>query len=178
MNKPLLLIDVDGPLNPYAAKPTRRPPGFQTHRLLSGAFTDPLGRPWVKGGIRVWLNPDHGRQLLELTDVVDLVWATAWNDLANKLIAPILGLPQLPTIECVWQRGDPLRIWKRPSVEEYVRHRPYAWLDDEFTPMDLTEAGMRDRMIAPTLYEPVSPRTGITDKHLGNVRRWAEGSRQ
>jgi hypothetical protein len=31
--RPMLLIDVDGPLNPYAAKPTRRPHGYTTHRL-------------------------------------------------------------------------------------------------------------------------------------------------
>ncbi len=33
MNRPLLLIDVDGPLNPYAAPPHRRPDGYQTHRM-------------------------------------------------------------------------------------------------------------------------------------------------
>lgn len=33
MNRPLLYLDVDGPLNPYAAKPHRRPAGYATHRM-------------------------------------------------------------------------------------------------------------------------------------------------
>lgn len=31
--RPLLYLDVDGPLNPYAAKPERRPEGYTTHRM-------------------------------------------------------------------------------------------------------------------------------------------------
>lgn len=33
--RPVLLLDVDGLLNPYAAKPHRRPEGYQAHRLLT-----------------------------------------------------------------------------------------------------------------------------------------------
>ncbi len=33
--RPVLLLDVDGPLNPYAAQPQRRPAGYGTHRLLT-----------------------------------------------------------------------------------------------------------------------------------------------
>ena len=33
--RPMLMIDVGGPLNPYAAKPTRRPEGYQTHHMLT-----------------------------------------------------------------------------------------------------------------------------------------------
>jgi hypothetical protein len=33
--RPMLLVDVDGPLNPYAAKPHRRPAGCTTHHLLT-----------------------------------------------------------------------------------------------------------------------------------------------
>ncbi|WP_285749371.1 hypothetical protein [Lentzea sp. NBRC 105346] len=33
MTTPAILLDVDGPLNPYMAKPERRPAGYTTHRL-------------------------------------------------------------------------------------------------------------------------------------------------
>ncbi|MGW2283385.1 hypothetical protein [Streptomyces phaeochromogenes] len=33
MNRPLLFLDVDGPLNPYAAQPERRPDGYTTLRV-------------------------------------------------------------------------------------------------------------------------------------------------
>ncbi len=56
MSRPLLFLDVDGPLNPYAAKPERRPDGYTTIRV-------PMAdrRP-----LRVWLNPGHGAALLAL----------------------------------------------------------------------------------------------------------------
>ena len=56
---PVLLIDVDGPLNPYAAPPHRRPEGYTTHRW------HPEGWHGRKP-LRVWLNPDHGPALLAL----------------------------------------------------------------------------------------------------------------
>lgn len=39
-NRPLLLIDVDGPLNPYAAKPQSRPRGYGTHRMRPTGWTE------------------------------------------------------------------------------------------------------------------------------------------
>jgi hypothetical protein len=56
MSRPLLFLDVDGPLNPYAAQPERRPEGYTTIRA-----TVRPGRP-----LRVWLNPSHGPALLSL----------------------------------------------------------------------------------------------------------------
>lgn len=36
--RPPLLVDVDGPLNPYAAKPSQRPDGYETHRLMTPSW--------------------------------------------------------------------------------------------------------------------------------------------
>jgi hypothetical protein len=49
-----LLLDVDGPLNPYAAKPFRRPPGYRTLRRTArgGWLAEPESRRTK--GIRVW----------------------------------------------------------------------------------------------------------------------------
>lgn len=41
--------------------------------------------------LQVWLNPQHGRNLLQLG--FELCWATTWMDYANRWIAPVLGLP-------------------------------------------------------------------------------------
>ncbi|MFC9466916.1 hypothetical protein [Streptomyces coelicoflavus] len=83
MNRPLLFLDVDGPLNPYAAQPERRPEGCTTLRVpRSGVHENDGGslssrrRP-----LRVWLNPEHGRTLLGLG--FELCWATTWMDFAN-----------------------------------------------------------------------------------------------
>ena len=85
--KPLLLLDVDGPLNPWAAKPTQRPAGYSTHR-----YTRPGAQRWDKP-LRVWLHPGHGPMLLTLADRFELVWCTTWGAEANTWIGPRIGLP-------------------------------------------------------------------------------------
>lgn len=144
--KPLLLIDVDGPLNPYAAKAQRRPEGYRTHRMRPTGWTEAeQAKP-----LRVWLNPDHGAELLALAEVYELVWATTWKDEANDWIGPHLGLPRLPFID--WpvmhgrrraapsgrpstssstRAGDPSpgstttsRRWTASTSTSATRHRP------------------------------------------------------
>lgn len=74
--KPLLLIDIDGPLNPYGGKPQRRREGYTTHRMRPSGWTH--DKP-----LRVWLNPGHGEELLALADRYELVWATTWKGEAD-----------------------------------------------------------------------------------------------
>jgi hypothetical protein len=136
MDRPLLYLDVDGPLNPYAAKPERRPAGYTTHRMKpQGWLARHPGQPaaYVKP-LRVWLNPDHGRQLLALDTLFDLVWATTWVGEANTYIAPVLGLPELPVVD--WPQSpvtqlsgvDPVPgvFWKTPRLVEHAAGRPFA----------------------------------------------------
>lgn len=60
MTRPPVLLDVDGPRNPFTGKPTRRPGGYTTHRLR------PRGWESVRKPLRVWLNPSRGATLLKL----------------------------------------------------------------------------------------------------------------
>src|SRR5665213_3690063 len=83
VSKPVILLDVDGPLNPFDAKPTKRPEGYLTHRYEWKAPKS--GKP-----LRVWLNPLHGPLLDALG--AEIVWATAWEHEANTWIAPKIGL--------------------------------------------------------------------------------------
>jgi hypothetical protein len=70
LSRPAILLDVDGPLNPFMAKPTRGPAGYHTHRICLFGFSRPL---------RVWLDPSRGPWLLSLAAATstDLVWAVA-----------------------------------------------------------------------------------------------------
>src|SRR5689334_11279557 len=95
--KPLLLLDVDGVLIPYAAP--KQPDGFEQHILQ---------------GEQVWLAPHHGAWLRPLCDRFQLVWATGWEHDANRLIGPILGLPELPVIE--FDRDASGRFIKLPTL--------------------------------------------------------------
>ena len=174
MTKPLLLLDVDGPLNPYAAPPNRRPAGYQTFRLNDSSFHDPSGRLWVKGGIRVWLNPSHGPMLLALTELVDLVWATAWEKLANTLVGSVLGLPELPVIELPRRDSYPFgQIFKRGDVEAYVGDRAFAWIDDDFQAADYQWAADRTEGGHPTFLRWIDPLVGLTQLDVDLIADWA-----
>lgn len=178
--KPLLLIDVDGPLNafggPYSGN--HAPDGYQQHRLRDQSFTDEAGRPWVQGGLRIWLNPAHGPMLLTLRDLVELTWATSWEHAANTLIAPIVGLPELPVIEFPRRPSYPFgQIFKRADVETYVGDRPFAWLDDDFEPGDFEWAKARSEGGAATLLLHIDPKVGIVQGDVDRVAGWAAAIR-
>lgn len=176
MTKPLLLLDVDGPLNPYGAKPTQRPDGYTTRHVRTGAD----GWHWAQSGkrsIRVWLNPAHGPMLLALTHLVDLAWATTWEHSANRLVAPVVGLPQLPVIEFPSRGPFPFgQIWKRDAVEAYVGERAFAWLDDDFEPGDFEWAKTRTEDGIPTLLLHIS--LGIRQQDVDRVAGWAANIRE
>ncbi|MFC7717474.1 HAD domain-containing protein [Nonomuraea recticatena] len=83
--KPLLLVDVDGVLNPFS----RASPDFRRYECTIGPDS-----------YTVHLNLRHGARLMELALKTgsELVWATTWEHNANEWIAPRLGLPELPVV--------------------------------------------------------------------------------
>jgi len=113
---PLLLIDVDGVLNPYVRPGTTLGAQYATHRI---------------GEQVVRLTTSHGEWLHRLAELYELVWATTWDADANALIGPIIGAPpNLPVIS-VTDRDAKDWTWKLPAVERFVADRPLAWLDDD-----------------------------------------------
>ncbi|MGW0880679.1 hypothetical protein [Streptomyces sp. NPDC002671] len=151
MSRPLLFLDIDGPLNPYAAKAQRRPEGYTTIR----AGTGPFGRPW-----RVWLNPAHGPALLNLG--YELCWASTWMAEANIWIGPVLGLPELPYVDfggaLFAERPDAVH-WKTEAIVAHAGGRPFAWVDDEQSPADAHYVTTHHP--APALLHHVNPRVGL-----------------
>lgn len=184
MSLGLLLLDVDGPLNPY-----RRifAAGYVSYRESKAGQWE---RRRFGGGHRVRLHPGHGALLTGLAKEtgLELVWATAWQHAANERIAPAIGLPTLPVIEfpdtdvSYDHRGyldwRPDGGWKWPAVTAYAAGRPLAWLDDEHNGPDFATARAafdRDRAGSPTFLCHVDPRHGLRADHLDRVRTWAAG---
>jgi hypothetical protein len=153
--RPYLLLDFDGPLNPHRARGI--PAGYERHEIVEGDKT------WA-----VLLNPQHGVELNALAEVFDLVWATSWEHGANRLLAPRLGLPELPVI--VWPPRATVRrgSWKAPYIAEWVGDRPFVWVDDEVSSDDRVFLGERE-----CLLHRVDAERGLTSEDFATIRAWA-----
>ena len=188
----LLLLDVDGVLNPFAAKPTARPPGYRTYRYTAdgGWYRGPSARRHA--GLRIWLHPGHGPRLRELATAanLELAWVTTWLHDANRYVGPAIGLPGLPLpviefpaadlapLPSGWAAWTDTGGWKWPAVAAYAEGRPLAWLDDDFDLPGFPEARAefaRVRDGIPTFLCPVDPRRGLLPDHLSQIADWAAG---
>ena len=177
--RPTLLIDVDGPLNPYAAKPSRRPEGYETHRLMTPRWEAAEHRRLSEWGhsnkrvkpLRIWLDPAHGSALAALP--FDLVWATTWENEANTFLSPLLGLPTLPFIAWPDPRPEPESgvFWKTPEIVTWARGRPFAWIDDQIT--DADRAWVQTHHNGPALLHFIDPRIGMTAQDVTLLATWA-----
>lgn len=175
MSRPVLYLDVDGPLNPYAAQPERRPAGYTTHRMKPQAWIDQYpGKPpaYVKP-LRVWLNPGHGPRLLDLGQTYDLVWATTWGQEANTFIAPVLGLPPLPVVTwpTLHDTGPQDTFWKTRHLLAHAAGRPFAWIDDELGETD--RAYTTAHHTGPALLHHVDPRHGLREADFTTLEAFA-----
>ncbi|WP_093258887.1 HAD domain-containing protein [Thermostaphylospora chromogena] len=160
--RPLLLLDVDGVLNPLR-RPSR---DFQTHDCP------------VDGTLyRVHLNPKHGAELLLLAEEAgaELVWATTWEHAANEWIGPRIGLPELPVIEMpiIGGRlaGPAGEMFKTPHVAAYVAGRPFVWFDDLTGDAD-EDYLRRHPGVGDFLLVRVDPRHGLLPQDLALAREW------
>lgn len=173
MKRPLLFLDVDGPLNPYAAQPERRPDGYTTLRVpRSGDHEGGWGSTSRRRPLRVWLNPAHGRALLGLG--FELCWATTWMGDANRWIGPVLGLPDLPFVDfgdvLLQERPDGVH-WKTQTLLEYAGGRPFAWVDDEQSELD--QAYVTAHHPGPGLLHHVNPRIGLRENDFRALAAFA-----
>ncbi|MGC5286816.1 HAD domain-containing protein [Micromonospora sp. DT231] len=155
MSRPLLLLDVDGVLNPYGT--TQPPAGYTEHHLF----------PEDEEPVRV--NPTHGAWITEASTVLDIAWATSWNDEANQLLAPLLHITALPVITMPAPPFHPSD--KIPLIAAYARQRPTAWIDDLHTPQAHHWAATRT---SPTLLITADPTIGLTRKAIDHVIAWAK----
>jgi hypothetical protein len=166
--RPYLLLDVDGPLNPYRAKTI--PPGFRLEEIVEGEKT------W-----KLLLNQQHGVELTALADIFELVWATTWEDGGNRLIAPRLGMPaDLPVIH--WPPDARVgaersrRSWKTPHVARWVGSRPFVWIDDEINRYDRMLLESTPGLGAFRLHR-VEANRGLAPPDFAVIRAWGEGKR-
>lgn len=173
----MLLLDVDGPLNPFAAKATKRPQGYQTHYMRPTGWQNPAVKP-----LRVWLNPSHGESLMGLG--MDIVWATTWEYEANEWIGPHIGLPKLEVLD--WTPTGTFQAatdtwklyWKTPRIVEWALEtypeRPFIWVDDECTASDALF--IKENIPWNAGVYQVKPNLGLLDPDFRQLREWAKNN--
>jgi hypothetical protein len=151
--RPLLFLDVDGPLIPLAYRETRAHPALSEH-----------GNPLLAR-----LDPDDGPRLLGLG--CDLVWATTWAEDANAVIGPLLGLPPLPVVAWSDEPAGDGAHWKTRDLVAWADGRPFVWVDDEIGAADRTWVARHHP--APALLHRVMGRRGLTPADFDAIRDWA-----
>jgi hypothetical protein len=157
MRRPLLFLDVDGPLIPFG----RRSPEYEI-------FTDAdLGNPLLSR-----VDPSLGPRLLALG--CDLVWATTWLADANECVAPLLGLPELPVLDFPEDEDEDHSglHWKTRRIVERASGVPFAWIDDEITAADRTWVAGHHPGAA--LLHTVEASTGLTSHDFTAIATWLD----
>ncbi|MFD0273471.1 HAD domain-containing protein [Kitasatospora sp. NPDC127111] len=162
--RPLLFLDVDGPLIPFGGPPEQYPTYPAAPEVL-GAYANPL---------LARIDPEHGPRLAALP--CEIVWATTWMADANECVAPLIGLRQLAVV--VWpepsatdaqDERDGLH-WKTRALVTWAAGRPFAWADDEITATD--RAWVAAHHPGPALLHRVDPRLGLTDGDYAALGSW------
>lgn len=161
--RPILFLDVDGPLIPFGPSSSR----VKAHAPSPQVFPTDEGNPLLGR-----LDPALGPRLSALG--CDLVWATTWMDEANESIAPRLGLPRLPVVQWPEESDDddgPRGLhWKTRHLVEWAGRRPFIWVDDEISAMDRLWVDAQHE--GAHLLQRVDPEAGLTDADFFTLAGW------
>lgn len=160
MNRPLLLVDVDGVISLFGFDPAQ----------------PPAGNFLIVDGVAHLLSADAAEHLLALCEAFEPAWCTGWEEKANEYLPHALGLPgPWPYLEFAGPAVSGSGHWKLDAVERYAGTRPLAWVDDGHD--DRTRAWAEARP-APTLLVCTEPGTGLTPEHRAQLLEWAQGLSQ
>ncbi|MCU1491877.1 MAG: hypothetical protein JWM85_3282 [Acidimicrobiaceae bacterium] len=162
---PILVLDVDGVINPYAMDGP-----------VPGAFSDFASHE--SRGFLLRCSRQMGARLASLP--AELVWATTWAESVDVDVAPWCSLPPGLRVAARPPRREPdaSSNWKSVQVRDFVvaEGRPFAWVDDDaldvpgpdgLSPREwAADQSLDSLLIAP------SPDRGLTPGELDRLEEW------
>jgi hypothetical protein len=156
MNRPLLLVDVDGVISLF---------GFDHADPPSGRFQ-------LVDGHAHFLSAAAGAHLRLLSETFELAWCTGWEEKANEYLPPALGLAgPLPHVVFDPAERPAEAHWKLFGIDLHVEaSRPLAWLDDAHDENCRAWAASRS---GPTLLVTTNPAVGVTEREVEQLLAWA-----
>lgn len=165
MDKPILLLDVDGVLNPCP---------FDKNRSSDWAFEKTFRSTLASGGFNLNLSWEMGQALLGLG--CEIVWLTTWIldwDHANENIGRAFGwaekkVPEV-TREQFWKILEVKRILAEPGPK-------VVWIDDDaLNFLELFEDGADLDPHSRLLVVCPDSSVGLTKAHLQEIKEFLDG---
>lgn len=158
VQRPILLLDVDGVISLFGFAEEDPPPGGRFHTV---------------DGVEHHIHDETGRRLTELAERFELTWATGWRHKANEHLPRLLELEtgELPTVEFTEEPRGGSAIWKVGGIDRHAGDRPLAWIDDN---IDEQVRKWATRRRAPTLLLPTDAMVGISQEHVDELLEWAQ----
>jgi len=158
VEKPLLLLDVDGVLNGLVMK---LPAGWET-----GMFN----------GYRICWDPSVVSRLRALHDEgrVEIQWLTTWCEDADRLLAEPMGLPRGLVTHSEHRTERLPGWWKLHHAREIAESDPdrrIVWIDDDHGPYDREAHGWVQAHPNVLAVRP-DFRTGLTHAELDAMEAW------
>jgi hypothetical protein len=156
MDRPILLIDVDGVISLF---------GFDH-------AAPPAGRYQLVDGIAHFLSGSAGEYLRRLAPAFELAWCTGWEEKANDYLPLALGLDG-PLPHVVFDPAErPVHAhWKLGAIDLHVEPgRPLAWVDDAHDERCRQWAAARP---GATLLVTTDPAVGLTGGDVERLLSWA-----
>jgi hypothetical protein len=154
MDRPLLLIDIDGVISLFGFDPSYPP---------AGQFI-------AVEGIPHFLSAAAGDHLRRLAGGFELAWCSGWEEKANDHLPAALGLPErLPhlTFDCA---PGTTAHWKLAAIDAFAGpSRAVAWIDDAHDAATSAWAAARP---GPTVLVRTEPAIGLTDAQVDQLLTW------
>ena len=162
--QPLVLVDIDGVLNAFAAR------GTAPHRRSARA-----------GGMPVVLDRRHPHWFERLETYAELRWASMWQAHAAPVFGSTAGIGthwDFLDFDASWawtpsqvgRTGDGVGAYKWWEILRCSRGgRPLVWIDDDMTDDHLAWAEQRATAGTPTLFLRPDPREGFTESQFEQV---------